>query len=73
MSSAPDEIVAPGPRKRPLRPHTRMSLRAAVNGKCRECICDPRAHGGTWRQQVAACTARGCPLFTVRPLPSGGV
>lgn len=44
-----------------------MSLRAAINAKCRECIYDPLSGGGTWRQQVAACTSRSCPLYPVRP------
>jgi len=45
------------------------SLRAAINAKCRECIYDPTSGGGTWREQVAACTAPKCPLFSVRPMP----
>ena len=72
MSDAPGGIVAASPRRRPLGPRAKLSLRAAVNGKCRECICDPRAHAGTWRQQVASCTARACPLFPVRPMPTSG-
>lgn len=44
-----------------------MSLRAAVNAKCRECIYDPHGGNGTWRQQVTACTSPRCPLFAVRP------
>lgn len=47
-----------------------MSLRAAVNAKCKECIYDPIAGRGTWRQQVEACTSRSCPLFAVRPTSS---
>lgn len=43
-----------------------MSLRKAVNAKCRECIYDPH-EAGTWRQQIAACTALTCPLYAVRP------
>lgn len=45
-----------------------MSLRAAINAKCRECIYDPLSGKGTWRQQVEACTSYGCPLYPVRPL-----
>jgi len=48
-----------------------MSLRAAINAKCKECIYDPIAGRGTWRQQVEACTSRACPLFSVRPTSSG--
>lgn len=44
-----------------------MSLRKAINDKCRECIYDERG-GGTWRQQVEACTAFKCPLYPVRPV-----
>lgn len=46
-----------------------MSLRQAINAKCRECIYDPIGGAGHWRQQVAACTSHGCPLFAVRPMP----
>ena len=48
-----------------------MSLRAAVDRKCRDCIYD-RAAPGTWREQVAQCSANRCPLWAVRPAPSGG-
>lgn len=44
-----------------------MSLRKAINEKCKECIYDPDGGRGTWRQQVEACTAPWCPLFKVRP------
>lgn len=44
------------------------SLRGAINAKCRECIYDKGAPG-TWRAQVAGCTATSCPLYVVRPLP----
>lgn len=44
-----------------------MSLRAAINGKCRECIYDPLSGMGTWRQQVSACRVYGCALWQVRP------
>mgnify|MGYP001133360619 CR=1 FL=1 len=39
-----------------------MSLRAAINAKCKDCTYDPKAHGGTCRQQVQACTVTLCPL-----------
>jgi hypothetical protein len=49
--------------------HTgKRSLRAAINDKCRECIYDPLGGGGTWREQVTACTSTACPLYPVRPL-----
>jgi len=45
-----------------------MSLRKAVDAKCRECLYDPCATGlGPWRMQVEACTSPKCPLFEVRP------
>lgn len=43
------------------------SLRRAIDAKCKSCIYDPRSGGGTWRQQVAACTSSNCPLHPVRP------
>lgn len=44
----------------------RVSLRAAINAKCRECLFDP-FQPGTWRAQVEACTSPRCPLYRVRP------
>lgn len=46
---------------------SRISLRTAINNKCKECIYDPLAGAGTWKQQVEACTSKTCPLFEVRP------
>lgn len=46
-----------------------MSLRKAINQKCKDCIYDPIAPG-TWRQQVALCTAKSCPLWGVRAKPA---
>lgn len=66
------KIVASSPRNRPLRPQSRLSLRDAINAKCRECIYDPQSGSGTWREQVTACTSRTCPLFAVRPTANGG-
>ena len=48
-----------------------MSLRAAINGNCRDCIHDPQAPG-TWREQVALCSVIRCALWPVRPAPTGG-
>mgnify|MGYP001817626790 CR=1 FL=1 len=45
-----------------------MSLRKAIDAKCRECIYDESSGGGNWRQQVTACTAKTCPLYWVRPV-----
>ncbi len=47
-----------------------LSMRDAINAKCRECIHDPLARG-TWREQVQECTSAQCPLFPLRPLPIG--
>jgi hypothetical protein len=47
---------------------SRQSLRDCVNAQCKACIYDPYS-SGTWREQVAACTNGGCPLFSVRPVP----
>jgi hypothetical protein len=47
------------------------SLRAAVDAKCKDCIYDSCAPG-TWREQIAQCSAIRCPLWPVRPAPSGG-
>lgn len=44
-----------------------MSLRKAINAKCKECIFDPFSGAGKWREQVEACTSTKCPLFNVRP------
>lgn len=48
-----------------------MSLRAAINAKCKDCIHDEAAPG-TWREQVAQCSCPSCPLWPLRPAPSGG-
>ena len=44
-----------------------MSLRKAVNAKCRECTYDP-FDAGTAAQQIAVCIDFDCPLHSVRPL-----
>jgi hypothetical protein len=66
------------PEKGALRPHgevsnstSRPSLRTAIDKKCRECIYDPKGGGGTWREQVTACTSYRCPLYPVRPMAKG--
>lgn len=43
-----------------------MSLRKAIDMKCKDCIYDSCAPG-TWRQQVENCWDEGCPLWLVRP------
>jgi hypothetical protein len=42
------------------------SLRAAVDQHCKQCIYD-NCCPGTWRQQVALCSVKGCALWEVRP------
>ena len=44
-----------------------MSLRKAINAKCRQCTYDPMDIG-TAAQQIAACICRDCPLHKVRPI-----
>ena len=58
-----NELVEKDSRKGPG-----ISLRATINAKCRECIYDPFASEGNWRQQVQACTSYNCPLYPVRPV-----
>jgi hypothetical protein len=48
-----------------------MSLRAAIDAKCKDCIYDA-CSPGTWRAQVAQCPAPACPLWPYRPAPSAG-
>ena len=49
-----------------------MGLRAAIDAKCKDCIYDSVCKGGTWREQVAQCSALACPLWPIRPTPSSG-
>jgi hypothetical protein len=44
-----------------------MSLRAAINEKCRDCIVH-KSNPGTWRQQITMCPQTDCPLWLYRPL-----
>jgi len=43
-----------------------MSLRKAINGKCKDCSFDDLA-AGTWLQQITLCSCSNCPLYKVRP------
>lgn len=45
-----------------------MSLRKAINDKCKDCIYDDLSGLGNWRQQVSLCTSTDCALYPVRPL-----
>ena len=42
-----------------------MSLRKAIDIKCKDCIYH-RHDAGTWRKQVALCESKSCPLWPVR-------
>ncbi len=44
-----------------------MSLRKAINAKCRECAVDP-LDAGSAAQQIACCVSHECPLHSVRPI-----
>jgi hypothetical protein len=44
-----------------------MSLRKAINDKCKDCIYDP-VEDGTWLKQVENCEIDTCPLWRVRPV-----
>ncbi len=45
-----------------------MTRQQAINAMCKDCIYDPKAGNGTWRQQVEACNIPQCPLFKFRPV-----
>ena len=45
----------------------RLSLRGAINNKCRSCIFD-EANAGSWLVQVTLCSCKDCPLYEVRPV-----
>lgn len=47
---------------------SRLSLRSAIDDKCKECVYDPLARGA-WREQVADCGGVNCRLYSVRPVP----
>ena len=48
---------------------SRLSLRAAINAMCKNCLYDPGNGNGAWREQVQRCSSSNCPLHPVRPLP----
>ncbi len=47
-----------------------MSMRKAINQKCKECSYDP-FDKGTWRQQIESCGCVNCPLYEYRPRSVG--
>ena len=44
-----------------------MSLRKAINEKCRDCVYD-KSNLGNFVQQVSMCPQMDCPLWKVRPV-----
>lgn len=46
----------------------RSGYKWKVAAFCCHCIYDENGGGGTWRQQVEACTSLECPLYSVRPM-----
>jgi len=67
------ERFAAGREKARLNPKPKVdkpklpSLRKAINDHCKSCGYDPSNGGGTWKQQISACTAVRCFLHPVRP------
>ena len=49
-----------------------MSLRAAINAKCRDCIYDEGAAGSA-AVQIELCACYDCPLWPVRRVRPGNV
>jgi hypothetical protein len=47
-----------------------MSLRKAINAKCKKCIYDSIGGSRSWCDQAANCTSRLSPLYENRPNPS---
>jgi hypothetical protein len=48
-----------------------ISLRKAINDKCKDCTYDEYSGLGNWRQQITLCTVKKCPLWPVRPKSTG--
>lgn len=46
-----------------------LTRQQAINAFCKECIYCPQ-DAGTWRMQAQECTAKRCPLYEHRPLPT---
>lgn len=49
-----------------------MSLRNAINNKCKDCIYDSKAPG-SWRAQVTLCSVKSCPLWHLRPKTTSAI
>ena len=48
----------------------KRGLRGKIRAFCCHCIYDPLQRG-SWLKQVENCTSWHCPLYSVRPLPTG--
>ena len=48
-----------------------VSVRKAVNAKCKDCSWDPAAPG-TWKVQIQCCPCIECPLWPIRPVSESG-
>lgn len=48
----------------------KLSRKAAIDAKCKDCIYDNLAPG-TWRKQVEECPCVTCPLWSSRPVSKG--
>jgi len=44
-----------------------MSLREAIDAKCKDCIYDEQTRLN-WKKQVTLCTCTDCPLYEHRPI-----
>lgn len=49
-----------------------IGMRKAIDAKCKDCIYDPSAGLGSWRQQTEGCTSTACPLYHLRPVSATG-
>ena len=45
-----------------------LGRKRSIDLFCKECIYDPLAKLGTWRQQTEACPSTDCQLYFYRPL-----
>ena len=49
---------------------SKPGYKSKVRAFCCHCIYDPYQEG-TWLKQVEKCTSWHCPLYSVRPMPTG--
>jgi hypothetical protein len=50
---------------------SKAGLRGKIDAMCISCVYE-EGQGGTWAQQIEACTVTKCPLFSVRRRSSTG-